>query len=73
MIILPNKVDKTPEGIIVKKADIGEKGYAENIEYSLRIHPTDKGFVIIDYYGEDESYLAKNEIDEILNKTMELI
>lgn len=62
MIILPNVLDLTPKGKIVPRADIGECGYFENVEYRLSIEFID-GEVNACYIGDDGSLLhlaAKN-------------
>jgi len=56
MIIFPRYLDLTPNGELEHKADIGEVGYAENIEYELDLEMfTDTG--IIQYHGEDNTIL----------------
>lgn len=64
-MILPLSIDKTPSGKLVKRSDIGQPGYGENVEYSLNLIPTSSG-VIIEYIGEDGFYLEDYEIDEII-------
>jgi hypothetical protein len=59
-LILRNQFDLTPKGDIVNKAQIGEKGYIENVEYNLVISKTDEG-VIIFWYGEDSNEISLEE------------
>lgn len=58
---LPLSVDKTPEGNIVKRAELFGVGYAENIEYSLVLQPSDDG-LFLEYVGEYESYLEDHQL-----------
>lgn len=62
---LPATVDKTKYGKIVPRKFPCEKGYAENVSYELRIIVME-GYIVIDYYGEDENYLTDVEIDMII-------
>lgn len=60
---LPLSIDKTPDGKFVKRAEIGEDGYAENIEYCLHTSiDAHTGKISIQYYGEDDSFLSHKEI-----------
>lgn len=62
-IDLPLSIDKTYEGKIVKRAEIGEEGYAENIEYQLMVAvDPNNGKMSVQYYGEDDTYLSHKEI-----------
>jgi hypothetical protein len=64
---LPFLIDKRPSGVIVKRANIGEKGYFDNIEYQLQISFLD-GNLDISYYGEDDTFLSDEEILKIIKK-----
>jgi len=64
---LPIKFDLTPKGKIVEKANIGESGYAENVQYNLHFSVQNDS-VIITYYGEDDTYLDDERIDEVIKK-----
>ena len=64
-MFLPAFVDKTPNGDIKKRTDIGGDGYAENFECELSIILTGDG-VTIDYYCEDLTYLDDQEIIQVL-------
>ena len=59
---LPRSFDITPSGKIVERAEIGQKGYAENIEYELQITISDYGTLIIQYYGEDGTFLPLDQL-----------
>jgi hypothetical protein len=59
-LILKNQFDLTPEGDIVNKAKIGEKGYIENVEYNLVMTKTDEGIIIF-WYGEDSNEISLEE------------
>ena len=61
----PTHVDKTPTGKIVAKAEYGEKGYFDNIEYELNV-VRKNGIVYIQYYGEDDTYLTDEEIKQVM-------
>ena len=61
---LPNLIDLTPEGKLVERANIGEEGYAENVEYNLIISVSNY-ITHIEYYGEDDTYLEEEQIQEI--------
>ena len=63
---LPNLVDLTPEGKLVTRANLGEEGYAENVEYQLRISVSNYR-THIDYYGEDDTLLDEEQIQRIIN------
>ena len=66
---LPNLIDLTPEGKLVKRANIGEEGYAENIEYNLTISVSNH-ITHIEYYGEDDTYLEEEQIQEIIKSRL---
>ena len=66
---LPNLVDLTPKGKIVERANLGEEGYAENVEYHLIISVSNYT-TNIDYYGEDDTFLEEEQIKEIINKRL---
>ena len=57
----PLSVDMTPDGDIVERADIGESGYIENVEYTLQIHYS-AGRAFVAYYGEDDTWLSDFDI-----------
>ena len=57
---LPLTFDLTPAGEIVPRANLGEEGYAENVEYHLSMHESE-GHLIIGYYGEDDSTISIEE------------
>jgi len=59
---LPKSFDITPSGKIVERAEIGQKGYAENIEYELQITVSDYGTLKIEYYGEDGTFLPLDQL-----------
>tara|TARA_R110002012_G_scaffold4431_3_gene20468 strand:+ start:144 stop:356 length:213 start_codon:yes stop_codon:yes gene_type:complete len=62
---LPISFDLTPKGKIVDRKHIGESGYAENIQYNLQFNVREIG-VIINYYGEDDTYFDEDRIDELI-------
>lgn len=62
---LPNSVDKTPAGDIVPRAELGQPGYGENVEYVLRLLPGSFGLVI-EYIGENLEPLSPQEVSYIL-------
>ena len=64
---LPIAFDLTPKGKIVEKKEIGQDGYAENIQYNLQFNVNQDG-VDISYYGEDDTYLDEDRIDELIKK-----
>ena len=66
---LPNLIDLTPEGELVKRANIGEEGYAENVEYHLLISVSNY-ITHIEYYGEDDTYLDEKQIKKIIDKKL---
>ena len=66
---LPNLIDLTPEGKLVTRANIGEEGYAENIEYNLTISVSNN-ITFIEYYGEDDTYLEEEQIQEIIKSRL---
>lgn len=70
---LPHIIDKTSEGEFVKKADLGEEGYAENIEYSLNIILSYNNLFDAYYYGEQDDfiYLDLNLPDKITKEHLE--
>jgi len=59
---LPKSFDITPSGKIVERAEIGQKGYAENIKYELQITISDYGTLKIGYYGEDGTFLPLDQL-----------
>jgi len=66
---LPNLIDLTPEGKLVERANIGEEGYAENVEYNLIISVSNY-ITHIEYYGEDDTYLEEEQIQEIIKSRL---
>jgi len=62
---LPITFDLTPKGKIVKRKNIGESGYADNIQYTLQFNVQEDG-VYISYYGEDDTYIDEDRISEII-------
>ena len=62
---LPLTFDLTSKGKIVERKHIGEKGYIENIQYTLQFNIEEDG-VYISYYGEDDTFIDENRIDEII-------
>ena len=62
---LPLTFDLTPKGKIVERKNVGENGYAENIQYTLQFNVQEDG-VYISYYGEDDTYIDEDRIDEII-------
>jgi len=65
---LPITFDLTPKGEIVEKKEIGEDGYAENIQYNLQCNIQNDG-VYISYYGENDTYFDEDRINELIKKT----
>ena len=60
-LAFPLSIDKTPDGKIVPCAEIGEKGYGVNINYTLQIaYQNDRAIVL--YYGEDGSFLDGHDV-----------
>lgn len=66
-MILPLSIDLTPEGEFVECAEIGELGYMDNVEYSLKLTGC-RDKIHIGYYGEDDTYLEDDQVFEILQK-----
>jgi hypothetical protein len=66
---LPNLIDLTPEGKLVERANMGEEGYAENVEYNLIISVSNY-ITHIEYYGEDDTYLEEEQIQEIIKSRL---
>ena len=64
---LPIKFDLTPKGKIVEKKEIGEEGYADNIQYNLQFNIQNDG-VYISYYGENDTYFDEDRLDELIKK-----
>ena len=64
---LPISFDLTPKGEIVERREIGEEGYAENIQYNLQFEVRETG-EIINYYGENDTYFDEDRIDELIKK-----
>ena len=64
---LPIKFDLTPKGKIVERKEIGEDGYADNIQYNLQFNIQNDG-VYISYYGEDDTYFDEDRLDELIKK-----
>ena len=68
---IPNFVDLTPEGEIVSVADLGDKGYAENIMCTLTLMP-DGDSIEINYYREDDGFLDHKQVEYIIKNTDKL-
>tara|TARA_R100001530_G_C4200411_1_gene124606 strand:+ start:79 stop:285 length:207 start_codon:yes stop_codon:yes gene_type:complete len=66
---LPITFDLTPEDKIVDRKHPGEKGYAENVQYTLQFNIQEDG-VYISYYGEDDTYLDEDKMHELIEKTL---
>jgi hypothetical protein len=66
---LPNLVDLTPTGKLVKRANLGEEGYGENVEYHLLISVSNYT-THIEYYGEDDTLLEEKQIKKIINNRL---
>ncbi len=64
---LPITFDLTPKGEIVKTKEIGEDGYAENIQFNLQCN-IEKDGVYISYYGENDTYFDEDRIKELIKK-----
>ena len=64
---LPITFDLTPKGKIVEKKHIGEKGYAENIQYTLQFNVQENG-IYVSYYGQDDTYFDDDRISELIKK-----
>jgi hypothetical protein len=64
---LPFLIDKKPNGRLVDRANYGELGYFDNIEYQLQISFIE-GSLNISYYGEDDTFLTEQEIFKIIKK-----
>lgn len=65
-MFLLTEVYKTRTGRIVRPAQLFDKGYAENICYTLQLNCTVNG-VEVAYYGEDNTYLTEQEILIVLS------
>jgi hypothetical protein len=63
---IPTRFDITPNGKIVDRAEFGEKGYLENVEYELQIQFPSDGIVEINYYGEDGTYLSVKDFIKLI-------
>jgi len=64
---LPISFDLTPKGEIVERKEIGEYGYADNIQYNLQFNVNENG-VNISYYGENDTYFDEDRITELIKK-----
>ena len=64
---LPISFDLTPKGEIVERKEMGEYGYADNIQYNLQFNVNENG-VNISYYGENDTYLDEDRITELIKK-----
>ena len=71
-MFLPLSIDLTPEGEFVERAEIGEPGYHENIEYELHLTGS-RDKMAITYYGEDDTYLDDEQMIEVIKKFNPLI
>lgn len=63
--LLLKRFDLTPNGKLVERAEIGEEGYAENVEYELTMHENEEG-VSIEWYGENDTTISLEEYLELL-------
>lgn len=64
-LILKSQFDLTPKGKIVDKAEIGEEGYAENVQYDLILQSVEGGVIAL-WMGEDDTEIS---LEEYLQKT----
>jgi len=64
---LPISFDLTPKNEIVEKKEIGQYGYADNIQYNLQFNVNENG-VNISYYGEDDTYFDEDRIIDLIKK-----
>ena len=64
---LPISFDLTPKGEIVERKEIGQYGYADNIQYNLQFNVNENG-VNISYYGEDDIYFDEDRLTELIKK-----
>ena len=64
---LPITFDLTPKGEIEERKEIGETGYADNIQYNLQFNIQNDG-VYISYYGEEDTYFDEDRLDELIKK-----
>ena len=64
---LPISFDLTPKGEIVERKEIGQYGYADNIQYNLQFNVNENG-VNISYYGEDDTYFDEDRIVDLIKK-----
>tara|TARA_R100000655_G_scaffold76206_1_gene115237 strand:+ start:1332 stop:1544 length:213 start_codon:yes stop_codon:yes gene_type:complete len=64
---LPISFDLTPKGEIVERKEIGQYGYADNIQYNLQFNVNENG-VNIPYYGEDDTYFDEDRIVDLIKK-----
>jgi hypothetical protein len=65
---LPKSFDITSTGKIVKRAEIGEKGYIDNVQYEIQITLSHDGNLFIEYYGEDDTYLSVSDFIALIKK-----
>lgn len=72
MFYLPRVIDLTQKGEIVLRADMGEEGYIENVEYTLQITFSSDSLVVIDYYGDDDTWLSQ-VVENYQEKILELV
>jgi hypothetical protein len=64
---LPMTFDQTPGGDFVKTKEIGEPGYADNVQYTLNIGFSQNGAIVhFSYSGDDGSWLDQDEIEEVM-------
>tara|TARA_R100000655_G_scaffold85360_1_gene125154 strand:- start:316 stop:522 length:207 start_codon:yes stop_codon:yes gene_type:complete len=66
---LPITFDLTPKGKIVDRKYPGEKGYAENVQYTLQFNIQEDG-VYISYYGNDDTYFDEDKIHKLIKKSL---
>ena len=64
---LPISFDLTPKGEIVERKEIGQYGYADNIQYNLQFNVNENG-VNISYYGEGDTYFDEDRIVDLIKK-----
>lgn len=62
----PTHFDLTPKGEITHRAQLGEDGYTENMEFTLQLNVTSDGSLNIFYYGENEQVIELHEYIEIM-------
>jgi hypothetical protein len=63
--LLLETFDLTPKGKIVPCAKIGEKGYGENVEYTLIFYQTENA-ISMEWYGDDDTFISLEEYLDML-------